>query len=108
MSSLTVCLLGRFEPFDNGDGPLPLPAALNARSSLAYLILPRIALNPASVWPTTSGRDRPEERARRSLSIALWHVRRCLSETDLIPSGHRTIQPNPKADPWLDAKWSRR
>ncbi len=56
---------------------LPLPPTAKSQSLLAYLILhtqppPTRERLAALFWP-----ERPSARARRSLSTALWHIRRC-------------------------------
>jgi ABC-type oligopeptide transport system substrate-binding subunit len=48
--------------------------------------------------------DRPERKARRSLTTALWHIRRCLPDEALILSDSRTVQFDPQSDPWLDVE----
>lgn len=102
MASLEIYLLGRFELLSRDGDPLPLPATLNARSLLAYLVLHPGQVQPRERLAALFWRDRPEERARRSLSTALWHVRRCLPSEDLILSDHQTVRLNRQADLWLD------
>ncbi len=70
---------------------LPLPPTAKAQSLLAYLILhtdppPRRENLAALFWP-----DRPPRRARRSLSTALWHIRRCFP-VECLQSDSQTVR----------------
>ncbi|MCP4418034.1 MAG: hypothetical protein GY805_15535 [Chloroflexi bacterium] len=47
--------------------------------------------------------DRPERRARRSLSTSLWHIRRCFAPADPIMADNRTVQFVWPGEIWLDA-----
>jgi DNA-binding SARP family transcriptional activator/predicted ATPase len=47
---------------------------------------------------------RPEQKARGSLSTALWHIRRCLPDETTILSDSHTAQFNPQAEIWLDVE----
>ncbi|MFQ5343353.1 MAG: BTAD domain-containing putative transcriptional regulator, partial [Anaerolineae bacterium] len=80
--------------------PLPLPASTAARSLLAYLLLHRERPHPRSVlagiwWP-----DVPENRARRALSQALWHIRRALPDT--VAADGDAIRIPPEVPLWVD------
>jgi oligopeptide transport system substrate-binding protein len=46
--------------------------------------------------------DRPERKARRSLTTALWHIRRCLPEPVYLLSDAQAVQIDPQVDLWLD------
>ncbi len=103
MTTLKICLLGGFE-LRGGDEPLPPPATLKARSLLAYLVTYRERSHPRErladlFWP-----ERPRDRALRSLSTALWHVRRVLPPGDYILADAQTVRFNPHSDYWLDVE----
>ncbi|HEY74805.1 MAG TPA: AAA family ATPase [Thermoflexia bacterium] len=85
--------------------PLRLPATARSRSLLAYLIVHRERSHPRErladlFWP-----DRPRARSLRSLSTALWRVRRTLPPGgDYILADPHTVQFNPRSDYWLDVE----
>jgi ABC-type oligopeptide transport system substrate-binding subunit/DNA-binding SARP family transcriptional activator len=101
MPTLQVALLG---PMDirYGGQQLCKPPTLKSRSLLAYLVLHRDRPHPRERLVDLFWGDRPERRARRSLTTALWHIRRCLPEEDLILSELNTVQFDPKSELWLD------
>ena len=80
-ASLQIRLMGTLELTWN-DAPLVVPSSLKVRSLLAYLILhhdhfiARIRLS-GLFWP-----ERPDDRARRALSQALWQIRSALDSAD--------------------------
>ncbi|MCC6190233.1 MAG: AAA family ATPase [Anaerolineales bacterium] len=83
---------------------LPKPPTAKSQSLLAYLLLYR---NRAPTrdrligmfWP-----DRPEPRARRSLSTALWHLRRCLPSAAAIESDSQVVGLAPDTPVWVDVE----
>jgi oligopeptide transport system substrate-binding protein len=83
---------------------LPKPATLKSQSLLAYLILHQDQPQPRDRLAGLFWGHRPERRARRSLSTALWHIRHCLPDQDLILGDLHTAQFNPQADVWLDVE----
>jgi DNA-binding SARP family transcriptional activator len=83
------------------DQPLPKPPTLKSQSLLVYLILHRHRPQSRDRLIGLLWGDRPERRARRSLSTALWHIRRCLPE-DYILSDPHTVQFDPQSNFWLD------
>ena len=104
---LKICLLGGFE-LRGDDEPLPPPATLKARSLLAYLVSSsRVHRDRGCLreqladlfWP-----DRPRDKALRSLSTALWHIRRVLPPGDHILADAQTVRFNPRSDYWLDVE----
>jgi DNA-binding SARP family transcriptional activator/tetratricopeptide (TPR) repeat protein len=102
MSTLQIYLLGEFKLLHGDDEPLSLPATLKAQSLLAYLVTHRDRpcsreMLAALFWP-----DRPGDKTLRSLSTALWHVRRVLPPGDYILADAHTVQFNPHSDYWLD------
>jgi DNA-binding SARP family transcriptional activator len=75
---------------------------------LAYLVLNRHRIHPREVLAELFWGDYPEERARRSLSTALWRLRRALEphgrdpENYLLTSTAGEIGFNSGSDYWLD------
>jgi ABC-type oligopeptide transport system substrate-binding subunit/DNA-binding SARP family transcriptional activator len=80
---------------------LPKPATLKSQSLLAYLILHRHRPQSRDRLVGLFWGDRPERKARASLSTALWHIRRCLPE-NYVESDPQTVQFDPESDLWLD------
>ena len=102
MSTLRVSLLGPLEIRD-GDQPLLKPPTLKSQSLLAYLVLHRDRPQPRERLAGLFWGERPEHKARRSLTTALWHIRRCLPRDDLLLSDAQSVQFDPQAELWLDA-----
>ena len=100
MSTLGLYLLGTLD-IRYDDQPLPKPATLKSQSLLAYLILHRHQSQPRERLVGLFWGDRPERKARSSLSTSLWHIRRCLPK-DCILSDPHTVQFDPQAELWLD------
>ena len=101
MSTLRLYFLGPLK-IRCGERQLPKPATFKSQSLLAYLILHRDQPQPRDRLATLFWGDRPERRARRSLSTALWHIRRCLPDDRRILSDLYTVQCDPRAALWLD------
>ena len=101
MVALRLFLLG---PLDirHGDRQLPRPPTLKSQSLLAYLVYHRERPQPRDRLAGLFWGDRPERKARRSLTTALWHIRRCLPDGDLLLSDAQSVQFDPEADLWLD------
>jgi len=98
---LQVNLLGGLEiHLDNQ--PLPKPPTLKSQSLLAFLILNRRQAQARDRLIGLFWGDRPERRARRSLTTALWHLRRCLSAGEYLLSDSHQVQFDPQADLGLD------
>ncbi len=74
--------------------PLLMPATLKSQSLLAYLIVHRRRPHSRDRLAELFWGDRPERKARRSLSTALWQIHRCLPRDDLYPlhSDHHPVQ----------------
>ena len=102
MSLLKIHLLGQLELLDSEDRVLSLPTTLKARSLLAYLILHRSQPQPRERLFALFWGERPEQKARHSLSTALWSIRRSLPDEEVILSDHHTVQLDPQAELWLD------
>ena len=103
MTTLKVYLLGRFELQYDGQS-LPLPPTIKAQSLLAYLILHQEHPQPRDRLAGLFWGDRPERKARRSLTTALWHIRRCLPDQEAILGDSHTVQFDPQTDLWLDVE----
>lgn len=72
MAVLQFYFLG---PLDirSGDRQLPRPPTLKSQSLLAYLVVHRNQPQPRERLTGLFWGERPEDKARRSLSTALWH-----------------------------------
>ncbi|MCL7455188.1 MAG: AAA family ATPase, partial [Anaerolineae bacterium] len=103
MASLRLYFLG---PLDirSGDRQLPRPPTQKSQSLLAYLALNRRRPQPRDRLVSLFWAERPDRRARRSLSTALWHIRRCLPDDTVLLCDARTVQFDKDADLWLDVR----
>jgi ABC-type oligopeptide transport system substrate-binding subunit/DNA-binding SARP family transcriptional activator len=101
MSTLQLLLLGGLE-LRCGGSPLAKPPTLKSQSLLAYLVLHRGRPQNRQHLAELFWGDRPERKARRSLTTALWHIRRCLPAAGILLSDPQTVQFDPLADLWLD------
>jgi ABC-type oligopeptide transport system substrate-binding subunit/DNA-binding SARP family transcriptional activator len=100
VSTLRFYFLGTLD-IRYDDQLLPKPPTLKSQSLLAYLIVHRHQPQPRDRLVGLFWSDRPEHKARSSLSTALWHIRRCLP-TDCIMSDPHAVQFDPHAELWLD------
>ncbi len=104
MSALQFRLLGTLA-IQLRDRALPRPPTLKSQSLLAYLVCHRDRPQPRDRLVALFWGDRPERKARRSLTTALWHIRhRCLPDPELILSDTHTVQFQPQADLWVDVE----
>ena len=99
--TLQIRLLGQIDLAHDGK-VLPRPATTQACSLLAYLVSTSGQPHPREhladlFWP-----ERPRDKALRSLSTALWHIRRVLPPDDYILSDTKTVQFNSHSGHWLD------
>ena len=101
MPTLQLYFLGTLD-IRYDDRQLPKPPTLKSQSLLAYLILHRDCPQHRERLAGLFWGDRPERKARRSLTTALWHIRRCLPDEGLILSDPHTVQFDPQAYLWLD------
>jgi ABC-type oligopeptide transport system substrate-binding subunit/DNA-binding SARP family transcriptional activator len=103
MPVLRLFLLGPLG-IRHDDQPLPKPPTRKSQSLLAYLVLHRQQPQSRERLADLFWGDRPERRARRSLTTALWHIRRCLlpADEDVLLSDVHSVQLNPDIDLWLD------
>jgi DNA-binding SARP family transcriptional activator len=81
-----------------------MPATLKSQSLLAYLIVHRRQPHSRDHLAELFWGDRPERKARRSLSTALWQIHRCLPGDDFLLCGPTCVQVNPECPLWLDAQ----
>lgn len=100
-SILRVHLLGNLE-LDFCEQKLPLPSTRKGQVLLAYLILHREQPQPRDRLAELFWGDRPEEKARRSLSTAVWSIHHCLPEKNCLYSNPDTLQFDPQTHLWLD------
>ena len=101
MPALQVRLLGRLEILYK-EWPLPLPATRKAQVLLAYLILHREQPQNRERLSELFWGDRPDEKARRSLATAVWHISHFLPDEGYILSNSNQVQFNPMASLALD------
>ena len=101
MSGLQIRFLGTLE-IRHADRLLPKPATLKSQSLLTYLIFHRNAPQRREHLSGLFWGEWPEEKARRSLSTALWHIRRCLPDEGVILSNSETVQIVPTSNIRLD------
>ncbi len=97
---VNIYLLGSPE-FWRGDELLPPLATRKTQSLLAYLILYRQRPHSRDELATLFWGDRDDVHARRSLSTALWRIRRLLGEGYLLADS-TSVQFNPASSFWLD------
>ena len=101
MPALQLFLLGTLDIQYDGQ-QLPNPPTQKSQSLFAYLALHRQRLQPREHLAGMFWGDRSERKARRSLTTALWQIRRCLPDEDLLLSDVHAVQLDPKAGLWLD------
>ena len=101
MPALRLFLLGSLDIRCDGQ-PLPKPPTLKSQSLFAYLALHRQRPQPRERLADLFWGDRPGRRARRSLTTALWHIRRCLPDENSLLADVHSVQFDPDADLWLD------
>jgi DNA-binding SARP family transcriptional activator len=89
------------------------PPTPKSQSLFAYLALHRQQPQHRERLADLFWGDRPEHRVRRSLTTALWHIRRCLPHEDWLLSDVHSAQFDSQADlcldvagpsPWLPTK----
>lgn len=102
MPTLRFYLLGAMDIRQDGER-LPKPATLKSQSLLAYLVVHRRRPQPRDRLVGLFWGDRPDRKARGSLSTALWHIRRCLPP-DCVNSDPQAVQFDPDKPLWLDVE----
>jgi len=101
MAALRLFLLGALDIRHDGQ-QVPNPPTVKSQSLFAYLALHRQQPQRRERLADLFWGDRPERRARRSLTTALWHIRRCLPREDWLLADVHSAQLDPQADLWLD------
>jgi len=94
-------MLGSFE-LRWDDIQVPKPPTIKSQSLLAYLAIHHNQPQSRDKLASLFWGERPERRARRSLTTALWHIRRCLPEENLILGDAHSVQLDPQANLYLD------
>ena len=72
--------------------PLPKPPTLKSQSLLAHFLVHRFQPQPREHLANLFWGDRTEHKARRSLTTALSHIRRCLPERDFLLADAHSAQ----------------
>ncbi|MCP4362382.1 MAG: tetratricopeptide repeat protein [Chloroflexi bacterium] len=107
MPKLNVYCFGRLEihykDTDHIDN-LTKPPTLKSQSLLAYLILRRQRPSSREKLMGMFWGDRPERKARRSLSNALTHIRHCLPDGNFLQADNQVVQIALPITLWLDAE----
>ncbi|MGC9335409.1 MAG: ABC transporter substrate-binding protein, partial [Anaerolineae bacterium] len=103
MPILRLRLLGGLDLSSDGK-QLPNPPTLKSQSLLAYLALHRSRPQSREHLAGMFWGERPERKARRSLTTALWHIRRCLPDEETLLSNPHTVQFDPQTDLWIDVE----
>ncbi|MGC9335715.1 MAG: AAA family ATPase, partial [Anaerolineae bacterium] len=103
MPTLALYLFGALD-VTWGEQALPKPPTLKSQSLLAYLASHRAHPQSRSRLAGLLWGDRPEQKARASLSTSLWHIRRCLPHEESIVGDLHSVQFNPDLDIWLDTE----
>ena len=101
MTTLQLYFLGSLEIRSDGR-QLPNPPTLKSQSLLAYLVCHRSQPQPRERLAGLFFGERPERKARRCLSTALWHIRRCLPDDAVLLNDAQNVQFDPQNDFWLD------
>ncbi|NOX62272.1 MAG: AAA family ATPase, partial [Chloroflexi bacterium] len=108
---LHVTMLGRFELWAEvirGERAerrsLSLPATVKSQSLLAYLLLHRHTPQCRDVLAEMFWPGRPPRRARRSLSTALWRIRRDLAPFLSLEGDHQSVQLRAAAEIRVDVE----
>lgn len=78
------------------------PPTQKSQSLLAYLVLNRQHPHLRDHLVNLFWGERPQKKARRSLTTALWHLRTCLPQGEFILSDHSCVQFNPNKRVWVD------
>lgn len=84
---MKAILFGPLRLEDEQQRPCPLPPTANGRTLLAYLLLHADQAHGRSPLAALLAPDDSEEKARRTLTQALWQVRRALPDEAILTSG---------------------
>lgn len=84
---MNASLFGPLSLTNNRGNPLPLPPTANGRQLLAYLLLYADMPHGRVALATLLDPESSEEKARRTLSQALWQLRRILPPESIVSVG---------------------
>ena len=108
---LYAVMLGRFElwvePFPGEEGErrvLSLPTTTRSQSLLAYLLLHRDRPHTRDVLAEMFWPGRAPSRARRSLSTALWRIRRSFAPLEPLQHDRQSVQWTFPGQVWVDVE----
>lgn len=101
MATLQLYFLGPLKICSDGR-QLSNPPTLKSQSLLAYLVLHCSQPQPRDRLAGLFFGERPDRKARRCLSTALWHIRRCLPDESVLLNDLHTVQFDPDCNLWLD------
>lgn len=101
MAALELYFLGPLEIRSSGR-QLSNPPTLKSQSLLAYLVCQRSHPQPRDRLAGLFYGEKPERKARRCLSTALWHIRRCFADETVLLNDSQTVQFDPQRNFWLD------
>lgn len=93
LGSLQICSDGRL---------LLNPPTQKSQSLLAYLVIHRSQPQPRDRLAGLFFGERPERKAHRSLSTALWHIHRSLPDEFALLNDSHAVQFDPHSHLWLD------
>ncbi len=108
MGQLKIRLFGNLE-LHRDAVLLPKPSTLKSQSLLAYLLVHRHQAHSRDKLAGLFWGERPERKARQSLSNALWHIRHALSAhtpaaPEYILADVHQVRFNTATDYWLDVE----
>jgi DNA-binding SARP family transcriptional activator len=98
LPTLQLLLLGALDVRCN-DQPLSKPPTLKLQSLLAYLATHRRQPQSRERLANLFWGDRPERKARSSLSTALWHICRCFPDGEPLLRDPHSVQFYPAPSP---------
>ncbi len=80
------------------------PTTIRSQSLLAYLLLHREKRHAREALAEMFWPGKPRHRARRSLSTALWRIRRCFEPNDPLEGDHHVIGFRYPGEVWIDVE----
>jgi DNA-binding SARP family transcriptional activator len=103
LATLQLYFLGLLDMW-YGNEQLAKPPTLKSQSLLAYLVHHRRQPIHRDHLADLFFGERSEHKARRSLSTALWHIRRCLPDDSFLLNNSQSVQFDPHSPLWLDVE----
>jgi DNA-binding SARP family transcriptional activator len=101
VAALALYFLGPLE-IRSDRRQLPNPPTQKSQSLLAYLVCHRSQPQPRDRLAGLFFGEKAERKARRCLSTALWHIRRCLPDESALLNDSHSVQFDPRYNLWLD------